>query len=91
MFSCVTLNHSDQTIWAAHLQRGATQVTGSGKRLSRTMVWTMVALRSDQKSKFGNRTKVAQQRLVARKSHNFVGRTIVWFDLGRMIFLSEVF
>ena len=52
-FRCATLDCSDQTIWVAHRWRGATQITWSGKRLSRTMVWTMVALRSDQRAKSG--------------------------------------
>ena len=52
-FRCATLDRSDQTIWVAHRWRGATQITWSGKRLSRTMVWTMVALRSDQRAKCG--------------------------------------
>ena len=52
-FRCATLDRSDQTLWVAHRWRGATQITWSGKRLSRTMVWTMVALRSDQRAKSG--------------------------------------
>ena len=63
-FRCATLDYSDQTIWVAHWWRGATQNTWSGKRLSRTMVWAMVALRSDQMA----------------KSHYslIIGRTEVW-------------
>ena len=52
-FRCATLDRSDQTIWVAHRWRGATQITWSGKRLSRTMVCTTVALRSDQRAKSG--------------------------------------
>ena len=50
-FRCATLDCSDQTIWVAHWWRDATQNTWSGKRLSRMMVWTMVALRFDQRAK----------------------------------------
>ena len=52
-FRCATLECSDQTIWVTHWWRGVTQNTWSGKRLGRTMVWTMVALRSDQRAKSG--------------------------------------
>ena len=55
-FRCLTLDCSDQTIWVALWWRGATQNTWSGKRLSRTMVWKMVALRSDQRAKSGKRS-----------------------------------
>ena len=63
-FRCASLDCSDQTIWVAHWWRDATQNTWSGKGLSRTMIWTMVALRSDQRA----------------KSHYIliIGRTKVW-------------
>ena len=88
-FRCATLYCSDQIIWVAHWWRGATQNTWSGKRLSRTMVWTMVALRSDQRAKshysliIGRTnvwTMVALQTGQRAKSHYslIIGRTKVW-------------
>ena len=50
-FRCATLDCSNQPIWVAQWWRGATQNTWSGKRLSRTMVWIMVAQWSDQMAK----------------------------------------
>ena len=88
-FRCTTLDCSDQTNWVAHWWRGATQNTWSGKRLSRTMVWTMVALRSDQRANSHYsliivRTKVwtmvALRTNQRTKSYSslIIGRTKVW-------------
>ena len=63
-FRCATLDHTDQTIWITHQWRGATQNTRSEKRLIRTMLWTMVALPSDQRAKL-------QYSLI-------IGRTKIW-------------
>ena len=49
-FTCATLERYNQTIWVAHWWRRVTQNTWSGKCFSRTMVWTMVALQSDQRT-----------------------------------------
>ena len=62
-FRCATLDCSYHTTWFPHWWRGANQDTWSGKRLSRTMVWAMVVIRSDQRAKSHysliiNRTKM---------------------------------
>ena len=50
---CATPECSDQIILVTHWWRGATQNTWSEKRWSCTMVWAMVSLRSDQRTKSG--------------------------------------
>ena len=77
-FRCATLDRSDQTVWVAHLWRGATQNTWSGNRLSRTMVWSVVAPGSDQRTKSANWSgQWSHDGLIRRQS-----RAIVWSQVA---------
>ena len=79
-----TQGTTDQTISVAHGVHSATQITGSEKCYIRTIVWTRVAVGSDQKPKSGHRldngrTKVTLDNNLIRDQK----RSIVWIMVAR--------